>query len=90
MDKPKMWITREAFDKAPSGFHFCVENENKTLLHKTELGIGKLVQTADGFVFDRNNAQLKFDSNWNLISELNVDVIEEALVMRVISTLEGF
>jgi len=90
MDKPKMWITREAFDKAPSGFHFCVEYENKTLLHKTELGIGKLVQTADGFVFDRNNAQLKFDSNWNLISELNIDVIEEALQMRVISTLEGF
>lgn len=84
LDKPKVWITREAFDKAVYGYHIVTENGSKTLLHKTEQGISKLVQTADGFVFEKSNAQLKFDSNWNLLSDLNSEIIGEALEMRVL------
>ncbi|KAF5034896.1 putative oxidoreductase YgfK [anaerobic digester metagenome] len=90
LDKPKVWITREAFDKAPSGYHFSSDNGSRILLHKTEQGLSKLVQTAGGFVFEKNNAQLKFDSDWKLQSDLNSEIIGEALEMRVLTTLEGF
>lgn len=87
LDKPKVWITREAFDKAPFGYHFSSENENRMLLHKTEQGMSKLLQTADGYLFEKNNAQLKFDSDWNLLSDFNSEIIGEALEMRVLLSI---
>ncbi len=90
LDKPKVWLTREAFDKALFGYHFISENGNRTLLHKIEQGMSKLMQTFDGFVFEKKNAHIKFDSDWNLLSELNSEIIGEALEMRVLITLEGF
>ncbi|MPM00051.1 putative oxidoreductase YgfK [bioreactor metagenome] len=84
MDKPRVWISREAFDKAVGGYHFTSDNGNRMLIHKTEQGTASIKQTAEEYVFVRDNSKLKFNLRWEPQQETSAADLTEVMGMRVL------
>lgn len=89
-DKPQLWLTSEAFGHANSGYHFTEEKGNRTLLHKTEQGIDKLMQTTEGFEFSNEQIFAKFDASLTPTHIVFLDksvleiLLDEAAKMKVL------
>lgn len=90
LDKPKVYLTREAFTMASNAYHLYRENDNRIVLHKSEMGESSLMRTSNNFVYENAQVQAEFNENFELTNVLFKDYdlytfgFDEAVQMRAI------
>lgn len=90
LDKPKVYLTKEAYADATNAFYLYSENDKRIILHKSEKGESSLTRTSNTFVFENAQVQAEFNENFELTNVLFKDYdlytfsFDEAVQMRAL------